>query len=341
MSRMGFFATLAAERALDDSGIDRDYLSSGNVGCIVGSTTGSPSEILGTMTHIITEETFADLSPMQVFKCFAHTAGMNVASHLNLTGYTAASSAACASSLQALGLAADMIAMGRQKAILCGGAEEVDISVTASFDALYVASTHFNDRPELASRPFHRDRDGLVCGGGAGILMLEEYEHARKRGARIYGEVKGYSTCSNGAHISQSNEEAMCRCLEQALSEAKFSPADIDYVNAHATSTLHGDTVETAALNRIFAGKAPMSSFKGLLGHTLGASGSIELVVCLEMMRRGLLYPTHNLDDIADDCRYDGHITEIREAKINTLVKNCFAFGGINAVLVCEKNIKG
>jgi 3-oxoacyl-[acyl-carrier-protein] synthase II len=337
MSRMGFFATLAAERAVADAGVDQDYLSSGRVGCIVGSTTGSPSEILETMTHIITEETFADLSPMQVFKCFAHTASMNVSSHLNLTGYTAASSAACASSLQAVGLAADMIAMGRQEAVLCGGSEEVDISVTASFDALYVASTHFNKRPELASRPFHRHRDGLVCGGGAGILMLEEYEHARKRGARIYGEVKGYSTCANGTHISQSNEESMCRCLNQALREAKFSPADIDYINAHATSTPHGDTVEIAALNKIFGGKVPTSSLKGLLGHTLGASGSIELIICLEMMQRGLLYPTHNLDDIADDCRYDGHVTEIRQAKINTLVKNCFAFGGINAVLVCEK----
>ena len=337
MSRMGLFATLAAEQAAQDAGFSADALSSGKVGCIVGSTTGSPSDILSTMTHIISNKTFSDISPMQIFKCFAHTATMSVSSYLNLTGYTAATSAACASSLQAIGLAADMIAMGRQTAFLCGGAEEVDVSVTASFDALYVASTKYNDHPEIASRPFHRDRDGLVCGGGAGILMLEEYEHARKRGAKIYAEVSGYSTCANGSHISQSNELLMCRCLENALREAECPADRVDYVSAHATATLHGDSVEIAALNRIFGGKVPASSLKGLLGHTLGASGAIELIASLEMMRRGLLYPTHNLDAVANDCQYAGHITEVRPAKINTIVKNCFALGGINAVLVCRK----
>ena len=337
MSRMGVFATLAAEQASQDAGFSQELLSSGDVGCIVGSTTGSPSDILESIKHIITEKTFSELSPMQVFKCFAHTASMNVSNHLNLTGYTAATSAACASSLQAVGLAADMIRMGRQKAILCGGTEEVNISVTASFDALYVASTKFNDQPELASRPFHHDRDGLVCGGGAGILMLEEYEHAKKRGAEIYAEISGYSTCASGSHISQSDEKSMCRCLQQALHEAKCPTDRVDYINAHATATLHGDAVEIAALNKMFCGKTPVSSLKGLLGHTLGASGAIELIISLEMMQRNMLYPTHNLNSIAEDCQYTEHITELRPAKIETIVKNCFAFGGINSVLVCQK----
>lgn len=337
MGRLAIFAALAAKKAVNDAKISEDELSDGSTGCIIGSTMGSPESILTAMRSLIKNNSFTELSAMQFFKCVSHTAAMNVSNYLNIRGYISATSSACASSLQAIGQSAALIANGQQQIMLCGGAEEVGISVTGSFDILYAASHNFNSQPQKSSRPFDAERDGLVCGEGAGIIILEEYEHAKARGAHIYGEVTGYASCGSGNHISQSDFPSIVRCIRSALKNAHCSPTTIGYISAHATATIHGDAVEVAAMREVFGNNTPMSSMKGHIGHTMGASGAIETIASLIMMRDSIIYPTINLDNVAADCQYDAHITTPTPLKFDAFIKNCFAFGGINAVLVCKK----
>jgi len=226
-----------------------------------------------------------------------------------------------------------------QDVVLCGGSEELHPTVTGSFDILFATSTHFNDKPSETPRPFDANRDGLVCGEGCGIIVIEEYEHAVARGANIYAEIIGHNTCGSGMHVSQSNHNAMIQCLNSALAEAKISPKDVDYICAHATATIQGDAEEVKAINQLFGSETPVSSLKGNIGHTLGASGSIELIAALYMMKNGIIYPTFNLENVADDCKGIYHVKKILKKDVNVFVKNCFAFGGINATLICKKLI--
>lgn len=168
-------------------------------------------------------------------------------------------------------------------------------------------------------------------------MILEEYEHARNRGAQMYGEIIGYHTAASGVHVSQSSQEAMVACLCSALADSNIAPEAIDYLNAHATATLHGDEEEAKAIKTVFGSKVPVSSLKGYIGHTLGASGSIELIASLLMMEQGIIYPTLNLKTIAPECEGIQHITRPVKRDIQYLIKNCFAFGGVNAALVCQK----
>ena len=276
------------------------------------------------------------LSAVQFFQCVSHTVAMNVAQCLGITGSVLATNSACASGLQAVGAAYDLVRLGRQDAVLCGGAEELHPSVTGSFDVLFAASARYNDSPSETPRPFDRDRDGIVCGEGAGILLLEDLDHARARGAKVYAEVLGYHTCASGDHISQSNRAALIRCLRQALDNAGTPPEEIDYVNAHAAGTVQGDAEEAAAISEILGDRVPVSSLKGNLGHTLGASGPIELIAALMMMRDSVVYPTFNLRNPASDCGGIRHVPSAISQPIGTFIKNSFAFGGINAALVCK-----
>jgi 3-oxoacyl-[acyl-carrier-protein] synthase II len=221
--------------------------------------------------------------------------------------------------------------------LLCGGAEELHPTVTGSFDILYATSSKYNDRPQMTPRPFDRDRDGLVCGEGSGILVLEDYDRAVKRNARIYAEITGFSTTANGLHVSQSNKESMVSCMRQAMREAGVTAGSVDYINAHATATIQGDQEEAEAIRELFGAAVPVSSLKGYIGHTLGASGAIELAASLAMMQRAVVYPTLNLDNVADDCAGIDHVREPRSKALGTILKNGFAFGGINAALVVKK----
>jgi len=207
--------------------------------------------------------------------------------------------------------------------------------VTGSFDILFATSTKYNDRPQMTPRPFDRDRDGLVCGEGSGLVVLEDYDRAIKRKAKIYAEIKGYSTTANGLHVSQSNKESMIHCMRQALSDAGVKADAIDYVNAHATATIQGDQEEAEAIRDVFGSTVPVSSLKGYIGHTLGASGAIELAASLSMMEQGVIYPTLNLDTVSPECEGVHHVMQPLKKQITTVLKNGFAFGGINAALVC------
>jgi 3-oxoacyl-[acyl-carrier-protein] synthase II len=337
MGRMAIFAVQATEQSLDDAGLGRELLSSSRLGCIIGSTMGSAESLSETFETMLPERDLSRLSAMKFFQCLSHTAAMNVAQYLGITGCVMATSAACASSLQAIGLGYDLIRMGTQDVMICGGSEELHPTVTGSFDILFATSTGYNDDPGRTPRPFDAERDGLVCGEGCGILVLEDRERALERQAKIYAEVVGYHTGGSGEHVSQSNRASIVHCLREALASAELSPGDIDYISAHGTATRHGDEVEAKAIAEVFGDTVPVSSLKGYIGHTLGASGALELIVSLASMKNGVIYPTLNLDTVDEDCRGICHVRKPLHRDVRTVMKNCFAFGGINAALVCRR----
>lgn len=336
MSPMSIFAVQASEEAIADAGIKE--ISPQKTGCIIGSTMGSAKSISQMFETVLSNEDIRMVSSTLFFKGVTHTAALNVSQQFGLEGYVIAPAAACASSLHALGIGYDLIRLGRQDLVLCGGAEEVHHTVTGSFDILYATSVNYNQDPQATPRPFDSERDGLVCGEGSGILLLESYEKAVARNARIYAEIIGYNTCGNGVHISQSDKQSMAYCMREALAEAQISPHDIDYINAHATGTIQGDKAEAESIKELFGDSCPVSSLKGYIGHTLGASGAIELIASLKMMEEGVVYPGFNLRTVSEDCQGIYHLTKpFIKQELNYLLKNCFAFGGINATLVCQK----
>ncbi len=337
MGRMSIFAAQAADEAIADAGITLAEENLWRVGCVVGSTMGSAKSINDAFEIMLPDKDLSQLNSTMFFQCMSHTAAVNMAQYLGLNGMIMAPAAACASSLHAIGTAYDLIRLGRQDLLLCGGAEELHPTVTGSFDILFATSTNYNDAPCKTPRPFDQDRDGLVCGEGGGILVLEEYERAIARKARIYAEVVGYSTTANGFHVSQSNRESIAMCMRQALDDAGMSPEEIDYINAHATATLQGDQEEAEAIRDIFGASVPVSSLKGYIGHTLGASGAIELGATLKMMEKDVICPTLNLETVSPDCDGIYHVQHPIDRPVKSIMKSGFAFGGINAALICRK----
>ena len=337
MGRMSIFAAQAADEAIADAGITLADEDRWRVGCVIGSTMGSAKSINDAFETMLPTKDLSRLNSTMFFQCMSHTAAVNVAQYLGLNGTIMAPAAACASALHAIGTGYDLIRLGRQDVLLCGGAEELHPTVTGSFDILFATSTKYNDRPQMTPRPFDRDRDGLVCGEGSGLVVLEDYDRAIKRNAKIYAEIKGYSTTANGLHVSQSNKESMVHCMRQALSDAGVKADAIDYVSAHATATIQGDQEEAEAIRDVFGSIVPVSSLKGYIGHTLGASGAIELAASLSMMEQGVIYPTLNLDTVSPECEGIHHVMQPLKKQITTVLKNGFAFGGINAALVCRK----
>ncbi len=337
MGRMSIFAAQAADEALADAGITLVGEDFWRTGCVIGSTMGSAKSINDAFEIILPNKDLGQLNSTMFFQCMSHTAAVNVAQYLGLNGSIIAPAAACASALHAIGTGYDLIRLGRQDLLLCGGAEELHPTVTGSFDILFATSTKYNDTPQKTPRPFDKDRDGLVCGEGSGIVVLEDYERALARNAKIYAEVVGYCTTANGLHVSQSNKESMVVCMRQAIADAGLQPSDIDYINAHATATIQGDQEEAEAIRDIFGASVPVSGLKGYIGHTLGASGAIELAASLKMMEQGVIYPTLHLEQVSADCEGIQHVMTPLKKQITTVLKNGFAFGGINAALVCKK----
>lgn len=339
MSPMSLHSIAASEEALAQAGIDRKELSSFQSGTVAGSTMGSAKSINELFEIVLPDKELENIPSMLFFKCMSHTLAMNIAQHFGLNGIVLATNAACASGLQAIGTGYEMIRLGQQDVMLCGGAEELHQTVTGIFDILNATSIGYNDSPSLTPRPFDRDRDGLVCGEGAGIVVLEEYGHARRRGAEILAEVVGYNTSGSGAHISQSNAAMMEKCLRRALRSAALDSSDIDFVSAHATATIQGDQAEAEAISKVFGNNVPVSSIKGNIGHTMGAAGAIELSATIAMMHESIIYPGLNLENVAPDCEGLNHVMRPIEKRINYSLKNSFAFGGINCSLII-KNAK-
>ena len=337
MASSACFTAMAGLAAMRDSGLTQDDLDALNAGCAVGSTMGSVSALRDGYALVLSGQSDR-LSPMHFFKSASHTTAFNLARTLGLNGAIYSPCSACASGLQAMGLGAALIAAGQATVMFCGGADETGSEVSGSFSLMY-AHAPAEDEPAGSSQPFSAHRKGLVCGEGAAVFCLEEYGHAVRRGAKIYGEIVGYASNSGGNGLSQSDAPAIARCMADTCAAAGIPPADVDYISAHATSTLQGDAAEAAAIRETFGANVPVSSLKGHLGHTLGASGPLEMAAVFEMARHGVLIPTRNLVDIAPDCAGIDHVTAPREKQIRTFFKNSFAFGGINASLICKLNV--
>ena len=336
MGPSALFAALAAKKLVEETGLTQEQLSSGRIGCISSSTLGSPTETYSAAMAIV-NNTFYDQSACQFFKIVSHSSAFNVANMLGINGIQLSPCSACASALQSIGLAYEQLLLGRQDVILAGGSDEVTPIVLESFRLLHALGEEPEFAPEEMSRPFDAKRCGLVCGEGAALLAVETLEHALARGTTPLAEIIGYATICTGAQISQSDSASIVRCMKLALEDAGVTPQNVDYVSAHATSTIAGDREEAMAIRELFGDSVPVSSLKGQLGHTLGASGALETALLLEMLSRGILLPNTNLGTPSEECSGLNLIQEPLERSPNIILKNCIAFGGVNATLIIKK----
>lgn len=334
MGRVAQLAVAASERALRDAGLrDDPSISDGRMGVAYGSSGGSiePVRVMGRMLETGSMQGVTATSYVQMM---AHTTAVNVGMFFGLKGRILPTSSACTSGSQAIGYGFETIQAGKQKLMLCGGAEELSGPGVAVFDTLFATSTR-NDEANLTPRPFDRTRDGLVVGEGAATLVLEEYEHARARGARIYAEVIGFGCNSDGNHITQPTSETMATAMQMALQDAQLSPEAIGYVSAHGTATDRGDIAESRATANVLGGRIPISSMKSYVGHTLGACGALESWWAIEMMRNGWFAPTINLNEPDPACAELDYIMGAgRTMRTEHVMNNNFAFGGINTSLI-------
>lgn len=337
MGRVALMATRASEMALIDAGLlDDPLLKSGELGIAYGSSAGTPKAICD-FGKMIDEKSTKGINATTYIKMMGHTAAVNLGVFLGITGRIITTSSACTSASQGIGYAYETIRAGHQRAMIAGGAEELCVTEVAVFDTLFATSVR-NDAAEATPRPFDVHRDGLVIGEGAGALILEDWDHARARGAKIYAEVVGFGTNSDGCHVTHPNAETMQIAMELALTDADLSSAAIGYVNAHGTGTQHGDAAESQATWNIFGHNTPISSVKSYMGHTLGACGALEAWITIEMMRSGWFAPTINLSAVDPDCaELDYIIGAGREYDSEYVMSNNFAFGGINTSLIFRR----
>lgn len=334
MGRVAQLAVAASERALRDAGLlDDPSISDGRMGVAYGSSGGSvePVRVMGRMLETGSMQGVTATSYVQMM---AHTTAVNVGVFFGLKGRILPTSSACTSGSQAIGYGYETIQQGKQKLMLCGGAEELSGPGVAVFDTLFATSTR-NDDAALTPRPFDTSRDGLVVGEGAATLVLEDYEHARARGARIYAEIVGFGCNSDGNHITQPTSETMATAMQLALQDARLSPDAIGYVSAHGTATDRGDIAESHATAQVLGKRVPVSSMKSYVGHTLGACGALESWWAVQMMRDGWFAPTINLVEPDAACaELDYIVNGGRAMSAEYVMNNNFAFGGINTSLV-------
>jgi len=319
MGRVSLMSTRATELALEDAGLIGDpELTNGETGIAYGSSTGSTG-------------------PVSEFATMPHTTAVNTGLFFGLRGRVIPTSSACTSGSQAIGYAWEAIRHGYQTVMVAGGAEELCPSEAAVFDTLFATSQR-NDAPKSTPSPFDAQRDGLVIGEGAGTLILEALEHAKARGATIYGEIIGFTTNCDAAHITQPQRETMQICMEKSLTMAGLSPQDIGYISAHGTATDRGDLAESQATAAIYGNQVPISSLKSYFGHTLGACGALEAWMSLQMMREGWFAPTLNLSQPDTNCgELDYIMGQSRNIDCEFLQSNNFAFGGINTSIIIKR----
>ncbi|EJE8512399.1 beta-ketoacyl-ACP synthase [Vibrio parahaemolyticus] len=336
MGRVSKLATVATENALSQAGlIGNDVLTNGQTGIAYGSSTGS-TDAIGAFGVMLNEKTTKAITATTYVQMMPHTTAVNVGLFFGLKGRVIPTSSACTSGSQAIGYAYEAIKHGYQTVMVAGGAEELCPTESAVFDTLFATSLKNGD-PKSTPRPYDSDRDGLVIGEGAGTLVLEEYEHAVARGAKIYAEIIGFASNCDAAHVTQPQMETMQICMEMALQNAGITAEKIDYVSAHGTATDRGDIAESNATANAL-GKVPISSLKSYFGHTLGACGAIEAWLGLEMMHTGWFNPTLNLENLDQQCGDLDYIAgQGRELDVKYLMSNNFAFGGINTSIIFKK----
>lgn len=332
------YAYLAMEQAIADAGLSETDVSNDRTGVIAGS--GGPSTSAMLLAHESVKKTMATkrIGPFAVPKCMSSTISANLATAYKIKGVNYSITSACSTSLHCIGNAAEQIMLGKQDIVFAGGGEEVDWTLSCLFDAMGAMSSKYNDTPETASRPFDATRDGFVISGGGGMLVLEDLEHAKARGAKIYAELTGYGATSDGADMVAPSGEGGARSMRQAMST--IGDHKVDYINAHGTSTPAGDVTEVEAVRAVFGegSTPPISSSKSLAGHSQGATGALEAIYTLLMMEHRFLQASANVTDLDPAIRPEEILTEtVTDVDIDSALSNSFGFGGTNASIIFSK----
>ncbi|KQY35965.1 3-oxoacyl-ACP synthase [Caulobacter sp. Root1455] len=329
------YAHIAMEQAIADSGLEESEISNERTGLIVGS--GGPStRVIIEAAAITREKGPKRIGPFAVPKAMSSGPSAVLSTWFKIRGINYSISSACATSAHCIGAAAEQIQMGKQDIVFAGGCEELDWSLSNLFDAMGAMSSNFNDRPAVASRAYDKDRDGFVIAGGAGVVVLEEYEHAKARGAKIYGELVGYAANSDGYDMVAPSGEGAARCMKIAMAEA--GGRTIDYLNPHGTSTPVGDSKEMGAVRDVFGDKAPLiSSTKSLTGHSLGAAGAQEAIYSILMLDNGFAAKSANIENLDPEFADLPILLERSDKPLTTVMSNSFGFGGTNGTLIFTK----
>ena len=332
------FAYVSMQQAIADAGLDDSQVSNTRTGLIIGSGGGSPSNQV-IATDLLRTKGIRKVGPYMVTRTMSSTVSACLATPFKIKGVNYSISSACATSTHCMGAGVEQIQLGKQDIVFAGGAEEEHWTMSMLFDAMGALSSKYNETPDKASRTYDADRDGFVIAGGGGVVVLEELEHARKRGAKIYAEVVGYGATSDGSDMVAPSGEGAVRCMKLALAGIN---APIDYINSHGTSTPVGDIAEAGAIREVFGNEIPpISSSKSLAGHSLGASGVQEAIYCLLMMENNFIQGSANIENL-DPAVADLPIVSKRRDNVtlNTVLTNNFGFGGTNACIVLQK-VKG
>ena len=335
MGEAASYAYLSTAEAIKDSGLDLSRFSSQDVGVIAGSG-GASSRSQVEAADIVKSKGVKRIGPYRVTQTMGNTVSAALATFFGIKGVNFSISSACSTSAHCIGSALEQIQLGKQKIILAGGAEDEHWTMSSMFDAMGALSSSYNESPEKASRPFDKDRDGFVIAGGAGMLVIEELDHALERNADIYAEITGYGATSDGDDMVHPSGEGATNCMLKAVE--MHGKDNIDYINAHGTSTPAGDPVELESIKKVFKDKIPrISSTKSQTGHTLGAAGALESIFSLLMLKNSFISKTLNRSSSIDEGEGLDLVSEVRNQDLNAVMNNSFGFGGTNVSLVFEK----
>ncbi len=340
MGPVAYYACQVAKEVLEQTGLPEDFITSGKMGVAFGSIHGSPTvqrDIYRIFFESAEKSAYQTIGAVDYLKSMVHTTAVNITKMFGITGRVISSGTACTTSSQSIGYGYEAVKYGLQEAMLCGGADEYDTITVAVFDNLLACSTAFNNEPHRTPRPFDKLRDGLVVGEGAGAVMLEEYEFAKKRGANILAEVIGFACNNNGGDLILPNLHGITETLKLGLENAKVNPQDIDLVSAHATATKMGDIIEAQAIGAVFGSHPYVVGLKSYIGHTMAACGAIETIMALYMMQEGFIAPTLNLEEIDERCAIIKHVQKVLQYPVKTTAIQNFAFGGVNTILLIRK----
>lgn len=328
------YAYVAMQQAIEDSALTDDMVSNVRTGIIAGSG-GASSQNQVEAADILREKGVRRVGPYMVTRCMGSTVSACLATPFKIKGVNYSISSACSTSAHCIGNALEQIQLGKQDVVFAGGGEELHWALSMEFDAMGALSSKYNDQPENASRTYDADRDGFVCSGGGGMVVVEELEHALARGAKIYAEIVGYGATSDGADMVAPSGEGAVRCMQQAMEGVE---GKIDYLNTHGTSTPVGDVKELWAIREVFKEDCPpLSATKAMTGHALGAAGVNEAIYTILMMENDFIAPSVNVETLDEKAEGLDVVTQKRDVKLTTAMSNSFGFGGTNATLVMQK----
>jgi len=337
MGKVALMTTRSMQHAIKDSGLEEQHIKHPKTGLSFGSTMGANETLIEWISSVYKHNGFKGQNSMMFLKSMSHTVLANVAATFGIIGRAIPTCSACTSSSQAIGVGYESVKYGMSDIMFVGGADGLHALEAGTFEVMGATSIGFNEEPTLTPKPFDKNRDGLVIGEGAGTLVLEEYEHAKRRGAKIYAELTGYATSCDGSHLTTPSRVGMSRVMNTVLKESFLTPKEIGYINAHATATAKGDIEESHATHEIFGNKTAISSTKGYMGHLLGGCGVVESIIGIIALNERLIPANKNLEEVDPECADLDYLFEHRDDKISHVMSNNFAFGGINTSLIFSK----